>query len=242
MQNNTLIPAAIIIAGALIAGSVFISNKDSTPKVAPRPTLSTLAKDAGVKDVKEFEACVQEGRFASEVQEEYAEVTNLGAQGTPHNFILGPNGHIVLVPGAQPYSTVSSVIDILLEGGDVATLIDSTFPENTGVRVVTTDVPKASIDNDHIRGNSDARVVIVEYSDIDCPFCANFHDTLTRITSTYPQEQVAWVYRDFPLDSLHPHARIKAESAECVAEIAGEEAYWNYLDSLFLTSNEVVNL
>lgn len=85
--------------------------------------------------------------------------------------------------------------------------------------------------SDHIRGNPDAPVKIVEYSDTECPFCKRFHETLKQIVDT--NSDVAWVYRHFPLDQLHPKARKEAVATECANEIGGNEAFWKYLDRLF---------
>jgi len=88
-------------------------------------------------------------------------------------------------------------------------------------------------ENDHILGNPDADIFIVEYSDIDCPFCQRFHNTMHEVIDNYPDGEVAWVYRHFPLTQLHPQAALKAEATECVAELGGNDAFWNYLDILF---------
>ncbi len=86
---------------------------------------------------------------------------------------------------------------------------------------------------DHIRGNRDAPVKIVEYSDFECPFCKRFHETMQQATSAYG-DQVAWVYRHFPLDSLHPvKARREAVASECVAELGGNDAFWKFADRFF---------
>lgn len=86
---------------------------------------------------------------------------------------------------------------------------------------------------DHIRGTSDAPIMIVEYSDLECPFCKRFHATLQQIINEY-SGQVAWVYRHFPLDSLHPiKARKGAEAAECAGELGGEEKFWAFIDRYF---------
>lgn len=82
---------------------------------------------------------------------------------------------------------------------------------------------------DHIRGNADADVVIIEYSDSDCPFCVRFHTTMQTIVDEY-KGKVAWVYRYFPLDSLHPNATTEAVAMECVADLGGANAFNKYMD------------
>ena len=95
------------------------------------------------------------------------------------------------------------------------------------------DVPPVT-SADHRLGSPDAPITIIEYSDIDCPFCKQFHATMKEIMNEYGAAgQVAWVYRNFPLAQLHPTAPKLAEAAECVAELAGNEAYWKFLDVLF---------
>lgn len=87
---------------------------------------------------------------------------------------------------------------------------------------------------DHILGNPDAPVKIVEFSDLECPFCKSFHPTMKQILSEYGKDgQVAWVYRHFPLDSIHPKARKEAEAAECADELGGDEKFWAYVDRIF---------
>ncbi|MEJ0054136.1 MAG: thioredoxin domain-containing protein [bacterium] len=88
--------------------------------------------------------------------------------------------------------------------------------------------------DDHILGNPAAPVIIVEYSDFDCPFCKSFNDTLHRIVNEYGANgQVAWIFRNFPLTELHPNAQSAAEASECVANLGGNEAYWKFSDLLF---------
>jgi len=86
--------------------------------------------------------------------------------------------------------------------------------------------------DDHIRGNPDALVKIVEFSDLECPFCKRIHPTLKQVLSEYG-DKVAWVYRHFPLDALHSKARKEAEATECANELGGNDAFWAYLDKIF---------
>jgi protein-disulfide isomerase len=86
--------------------------------------------------------------------------------------------------------------------------------------------------NDNVRGDlSKAEVAIIEYSDSDCPYCIKFHPTLQQIYSEY-DGKVAWVYRYFPLTSLHPNAATEAVALECVAELGGNDAFNKYLDTI----------
>ncbi|MEK7480721.1 MAG: thioredoxin domain-containing protein, partial [Patescibacteria group bacterium] len=86
---------------------------------------------------------------------------------------------------------------------------------------------------DHIRGNPDAAVKIVEYSDLECPFCKRFHSTMQQVVEEYGKDgRVAWVYRHFPLDALHSKARKEAEATECANELGGNTAFWTYIDKL----------
>jgi len=89
-------------------------------------------------------------------------------------------------------------------------------------------------ENDHIKGNPNADIVIVEYSDTECPFCKQFHETLNRIVSEYGGDgKVAWVYRHFPIPQLHPKAPKEAEALECAAEQGGNDVFWKYTDMLY---------
>lgn len=85
---------------------------------------------------------------------------------------------------------------------------------------------------DHIRGNANAEVVIIEYSDTECPFCKQFHPTMQQVMAEYG-DTVAWVYRHFPLDQLHKKARSEAVALECAGELGGNDAFWKYTDRLY---------
>lgn len=90
-------------------------------------------------------------------------------------------------------------------------------------------------DADHVRGDlSKAKVVIVEYSDFECPFCSRHHPTLVDIFDDYGSD-IAWVYRHFPL-SFHPEANPSALASECANE---QGMFWEYADALFENQDQL---
>jgi len=82
---------------------------------------------------------------------------------------------------------------------------------------------------DHIRGNKNAKITIVEFSDYQCPFCVRFHETMKQVMAKYPT-QVRWVFKHFPLESIHPYAKKAAMAAECAGE---QNKFWEYTDEIF---------
>jgi len=89
-----------------------------------------------------------------------------------------------------------------------------------------------SIDDDPIRGDQNAPITIVEFSDFQCPFCSRFQtETLPTILEEYVDTgKVKFVYRDFPIQSSHPNAMPAAVASECAHE---QNKYWEYHDALF---------
>jgi protein-disulfide isomerase len=86
--------------------------------------------------------------------------------------------------------------------------------------------------SDHIKGDINAPVKIIEFSDPECPYCKQFQSTLDQVIALYPGK-VAWVYRHYPIDQLHPKARHEVVATECAAKLGGNDAFWKYLDGIF---------
>lgn len=103
---------------------------------------------------------------------------------------------------------------------------------------------------DHVRGDRKARILLFEYSDLECPFCKRFHPTAKQVVDEYERSsssnkgQVAWVYRHFPLDQIHSKADKEAEAVECAKDQGGEDAFWKMTDKIFevTPSNNGLNL
>ncbi|MBI4120994.1 MAG: thioredoxin domain-containing protein [Parcubacteria group bacterium] len=126
---------------------------------------------------------------------------------------------------------------------------------NSSRNGTTAALPEAVIDpkevmepvspKDHVLGDPYAPVVIVEYSDLECPFCKDFHETMKLVMKEYGDERkVAWIFRHAPLTQLHAKALPEAKAAECAAELGGTVKFWEYVDRVFTVtpSNDGLDL
>lgn len=131
---------------------------------------------------------------------------------------------------------IAIIIAGLIVGGSIY-LSSKKTAEPTKNNLLLTTGPEASrpvTSDDHILGNPNADIVIVEYSDTECPYCKEFHKTLNQLVAEYgPSGKVAWVYRHFPIDGLHPKARKEAEATECAREIGGNNKFWEYTNAIY---------
>lgn len=101
-----------------------------------------------------------------------------------------------------------------------------TTPKVVAIKPVTS--------TDHLLGKADAKLLMVEYSDTECPFCKAFSVTMEKIMDNYsPDGTVAWVYRQYPIVGLHSKAPKEAEATECVNKIAGNDIFWQYLKKIY---------
>ncbi len=92
-------------------------------------------------------------------------------------------------------------------------------------------------DTDYVRGDANAPVTLITYSDLECPYCKRFHPDLLRVINDF-SGKVKVAFRHFPL-SFHANAQKEAEATECVGKIGGAEKYWSFIDTIFekTTSN-----
>jgi protein-disulfide isomerase len=208
-NNIKPIANAIIIAGMLITGAILL--KDSSGPKAPVP----IAKQIRL-NMKSFNACVESGRFKEKVQADIDDGVKAGVTGTPSSFIVKDGKVVGVIGGALPYENVMEQITSILAGKT-----EVGMPE---IKPVSAE--------DHIVGDINAKIIIVEYSDLDCPFCKVFHATMHRVVKDSGGD-VAWVYRHYPIPQLHPNAFAKAQETECAWEQGGNEAFWKYTDKIF---------
>src|SRR5215467_3107750 len=93
-------------------------------------------------------------------------------------------------------------------------------------------VRRVSASRDHVYGNPNAPVSLIEYSDFECPFCKRFHATAKEIVDAYGGK-VNWVYRHFPLSMHNPGAQKEAEASECAAQLGGNDAFWKFANAIY---------
>lgn len=194
-------------------------SKTAPTAVSPGTPISATI---GLKQ-DDFQGCLKSGRQANRVDQDYQNAVKSGGQGTPYSIVVAANGQTFPINGALPLEDVKSIVDQALAISAKAKL-PKTSGESSNVRKVD--------DSDHLRGDPKASVKVVEFSDLECPFCKRFHLTMQQLMEGY-SGKVAWVYRHFPLDSLHPKARKEAEASECAAELGGNDGFWAYIDKLF---------
>jgi len=93
-------------------------------------------------------------------------------------------------------------------------------------------VRRVDVARDHVFGNTEALVSLIEYSDFECPYCQAYHSTPKQMVEQYG-DQVNWVYRHFPLPFHNPVAQQTAEASECISALAGNDAFWSFTDALY---------
>lgn len=226
-------PISIIVAGALIGGGVIISKGMSgSPKstgttatpvteadIIESITSLPILKKIGVKS-KELTACIADGKSVATVDDDTALGQAAGLRGTPHMIVMTKkDGKDIQFPifGALDKATIESAIAAGETPEAQKSYVEKFEQQTIGP-------------SDHIQGDiATAPATIIEYSDIDCPYCKKLHPTLQQLVD---EGKIAWVYRHSPIPQLHQFAHIKAVATECVYEIAGQGAFWQYLNTL----------
>ncbi len=150
-------------------------------------------------DSAQFETCLNSGKNTADVNSDYNTAIAIGATGTPTFWING-NGYGI---GAAPYDEFKKILDAELQN-----------PTNRSLALSLVN------SKDPTLGNKNAPVVMLEFSDFQCPFCQKFwKETLPEIEKNYIDTgKVLFVYKDFPLRQIHPLAQKAAESALCAKE------------------------
>jgi protein-disulfide isomerase len=135
-------------------------------------------------------------------------------RGTPYMILVGSNGIKSEIKGALPIAELKKVIEEVKSGK-----VTSEYKGNVNVYEA----------GDHTLGNSNATVKVIEYSDLECPYCKIFHSTMKQVVAD-SNGSVSWTYRHWP---IHQNSLEKLVAAECVAKLKGNDAFWKYVDLIF---------
>ncbi|MBW6441529.1 thioredoxin domain-containing protein [Patescibacteria group bacterium] len=185
---------------------------------APQQQLAGIAAARQVAstidvNLEEFDTCVADPEMAQKVRDQEKLGTDIGVSGTPGAFLYDTvTKKAIQLGGAVPLATMEAELAKLKAG------------EGTDIGIAPIN------EDDFVKGNENARYVLIEWSDYECPFCLRFQETATQLVEQ--NEDVKWVYRQFPLDGLHPNARDKSIAALCVGKIAGNDTFWEFSDML----------
>lgn len=212
--KNLTTPQAIVIAGVLIMIALFVTQNGVAPKKE-----KTLSEQVGVSK-ENLTLCLEKldeaSLYESLMKSVEGAMKNVpqNERGTPYTVVIGSNGVMADIRGAESYENIMKVIQEV-ESGTVTRPYTGTIA--------------LSEPTDHPMGNPKAPITLIEYSDYECPFCKRIHPTLERIVEE-SNGTVRWIYRHWP---LHQNSFTKLAAAECVAQIKGDEAFWEYSELLF---------
>ena len=189
----------------------------------PDPTafLAKLAHEVGA-EMTAYEQCMAAGRHDARVQQSVAAAQALGFTGTPSfQFVHHASGKTYTLVGAQPVEVFTRWIDALLAGqeppqapqADKQELPFWATPEGLAPDPKR---PGYTVAGDPYKGNPDAKLVVVEFGDFECPACQRYALTTQPVIDKRFVEtgEVLWVAKHFPL-RMHPHAPVVAAAAEC---------------------------
>ena len=215
---------------------IFNTQGEWSQSSDPEAFFADLAESIGA-DMDQYNACVESGEKDALIDAAIQEAQANGFGGTPSfRFVDEASGDSYDLVGAQPFEQFASFIDAIAAGE--APVTEQPEPENQIPYWATQeglspdpDNPGFTMAGDAFRGDPDAPVVVIEFSDFQCPFCRK------HVTETQPilDEQfvdtgdVKWVFKHFPLP-IHPAAPAAGAAAECAAE---QGKFWEMHDLLF---------
>ena len=229
MENNNKqtisTPVAIVIAGVLIMIGVLATK---TGNINTNKT-KTLSEQVGVNKDK-LVSCIKDtnwDEFSKKMEDSVIKAMKAipeNERGTPYSVIIAKNGTKVDIRGYLSYEDYD-VNGKKQEG--LKNLLNDIESGKTKSNY-TGEIPPVT-EEDHLLGDKNADIIVVEYSDFECPYCKKFQDSMKKAV-TLSNGKVAWVYRNWP---LHQNSFEKLANAECVAKLKGNEAFWKYSDLLF---------
>lgn len=189
-----------------------VSQQETQVQLQGMDAARQVASTLGV-EMESFESCIADPETAEKVQNQQDLGEDIGVSGTPGAFLYDTTTKkSIKLGGAVPLEVMESELANLKAGKG----------ENIEIAPIT--------EEDFVKGDAKARYALIEWSDYECPFCGRFQESANQLVEK--NSDVKWVYRQFPLDSLHPQTRQKSIAALCVGKIAGNDAFWEFSDTL----------
>jgi protein-disulfide isomerase len=242
--HNNAMPAALAAEAARAQGKFWEMHDKmfATQQNLDRPSLDKDAQDIGL-DMNKYKAAMDNKSGETHIKADMAEAEKFGARGTPNFFINGRNFR-----GAQPVEAFKSVIDEELKKADAKIAagtprgqVYAALTQNGLEKAAAPPPPqkaagepdanaryRAEIKGAPMKGDKNAPVTIVQWSDFQCPFCSRVEPTIAKVMEEY-KGKVRVVWRDLPLP-FHPNAMPSAIAARA----AGEQGkFWEMHDKLF---------
>ncbi|TXI32198.1 MAG: hypothetical protein E6Q58_04280 [Niabella sp.] len=219
---------------------------------------SSSKLEATVKGLKEelrfirkFLILNRYGKYDKKYENEVSDLINSGEKSSIEISANGFNTtHAAIIAGSILISSIIVLVGVIgaqtktgrtfltekmkLQLGDASTApIAMKSPDSTAPKGPK--IAKVSVDNDPVLGDPNAPVTLIEFSDFDCPWCKTFFDQVfPQFKKNYIDTgKVKMVFRDLPLESLHPDSKTKSLAANCALEQGGSELYYKFHDELF---------
>lgn len=198
--------------------------------------LKKYAKDMKL-DTNKFNKCLDSGEKKAAVEADESYGASLGVQGTPGFFVNGR-----FFAGAFPFEFFKEIIDKEIAG----TATDNCNDYSDTLKKYCSDPQNKAFDplpkkielgNAPSEGASNPKVILVEFSDFQCPFCTRAYPTVKKILETYKND-VRLYYKQFPLNNIHPFAQKAAEASFCVFDQGGQDKFWKFHDKLFTIQSQ----
>jgi protein-disulfide isomerase len=257
--SYVLTPIALVLGSLIIAGTIWWTRDDSetppaqqpspteavstVPPTAPAASMSGLldtirgyARQLGLNE-GEFNQCINTQTNVQRINQDLQAGAALGVTGTPTFFVN--NKKIV---GSRSLAILNEVIDKELEGSP--TSIDAYSPAIQQLAAMSPPAfaimeQKPDTAGASIEGSPNARVIVAEFSDFQCPFCKQWTDQSMMQLRNRLGDDVALAFLHFPIVQIHPNAG----NASLVAICAGQQGkFWEMHDLLFARQTEWANL
>lgn len=216
-----------------------VADNDDNSQVSGESTMAAIediANSVGA-DGEQIASCT-ESADTEEIDQDKSEINRIaGGMGTPNFFIGNSEVGYTQVNGAQPYSRMKSTIDEKIQQAE---------GENSSIGEDEYTLEEIGFEGEPVIGEESAPINIIEYSDYQCPWCAEWHgvnaipqrpideeDSFNKVRSNYVETgDVQFVLKDYPVPNLHPDAETAHKAANCVLENSPDN-FWEFSEKLY---------